>query len=394
MTDTAVVFDPFAPEFHEDPYPTWTAIRESGELVRDAIGIYVVTRYEDVWSLLRDRRVGRDLPYELTKIVLGDGAATERFVTNNLMNYEGPEHLRQRRLMSKPFTPARIRDLEDSTEAIVKELLDAVDDEFDVAEQFSAILPVLVICDLLGLPREDRVRVKPWATTLTQSARTPEAQAAADEAFQNFHDYFEELLREKRHHPDGLLAALAAVEDEGSRLSHDELIENATLLFFAGHETTTNLIGNGVVALIDNPRELARLHRDPTLIPSAVEEMLRYDPPVQTMPRITHEAIDLSIGAIKAGRVMTLSFAAANRDPRAFRDPDTFDVGRTDNHHVGFGNGTHFCLGAHLARLETRLAFEELLRRSATFEIAGDYVRKPVGGLRGFNSLPVRVTRR
>lgn len=395
MADTAVQYDPFSPEFLEDPYPTLAAIRESGELVRDPIGIYLITRYDDVWSLLRDKRVGRDLPFELTRIVAGDGKAVERFFTTSMINYEGREHTRMRLLMSKPFTPGRIRQLEDRTAALVGEMLDGLDDRFDLAADFSLVLPVLVICDLLGIPREDREYIKPWANALAQNPSTPEARLAVEDALENFRGYFEEMVAGRRPYDrNGLFGALLAAEEDGQRLSHDEVIENTAFLFFAGHETTTNLIANGALALIRNPDQRQRLRQHPGLVATAVEEMLRYDSPVQSQPRITHEPIELSCGTLKAGRVISLSFAAANRDPRQFVDPETFDVGRTDNHHVGFGNGTHFCLGAHLARLETRLAFDAFVRRFETLELDGDYVRKPTAGLRGLSSLPVRVTRR
>jgi cytochrome P450 len=332
----------------------------------------------------------------VAKIGIGDGEASERFMSNNMINFEGSEHTRLRRLMSQPFTPGRIRELEQRTAALVDDLLDPLGDEFDVVADLADVLPVLVICELLGLPTEDRLLVRPWAAAIAEASMMfppPDVQAANEAALQSFCDYFSDMLSGRRSYShDGLFAALVAAEEDGERLSHEELIVNSTLLFFAGFETTTNLIGNGMLALLQNPDQLARLRADRSLVPTAVEEMLRYDPPLQSTFRMTHQPIDVVGGTIKANRVISLSFAAANRDPRAFADPDRFDVGRADNHHLGFGNGTHFCLGAHLARLETKLAFDALVARYASIEFAGPVVRKPAGGIRGLGSLPVHVT--
>jgi len=396
MAETATLYDPFAPSFHEDPYPTWTAMRENEPLYRDAMGIYHLTRYEDVWTLVRDRRCGRDVPIELVKLAGGDRPETERFA-ENMINREGAEHTRLRKLMSQPFTPGRIRDLETKVAALVDELLAGVDGHFDAVSEFANILPVLVICDLLGLPRDDRELIRPWADAMARASimfPTEEMQEANAAAIRSFSDYFDDLLAgRRRFDPDGLFAALVAAEEDGHRLSREELIINSTLLFFAGFETTTNLIGNGLLALLANPDQHERLRADPALVSPAVEEMLRYDSPLQTTFRMTHEEIRVIAGTIKANRVVQLSFAAANRDPRMFWDPDQFDVGRTDNHHVGFGSGAHFCLGAHLARLEARLAFHALMDTFGSIELDGSVVRKPSIGIRGLSSLPVRVTR-
>ena len=398
MADTAVRINTSSPGYLEDPFAAWSEVRESDPLYRDPTGIFHVTRYADVWSLLRDRRCGRDLPPEVARLGIGDGEATNRFFEKNMLGIEGPEHTRLRRLMAQPFTPKRIRTLEAQTARLVDELLDPLDEQFDLAAEFALILPVLVICDLLGLPREDRALVRPWADTLASTSTmfpNDEQKAAAESAFQSFWNYFDDMVSGRRPYaPDGLFAAMVTAEDEGGRLSREELIVNASLLFFAGFETTTNLIGDGMLALLRNPEQLERLRRDGSLLPTAVEEMLRYDSPVQSAARFTHEAIEVSDGTIKAGRVITLWFAAANRDPRRFPDPDAFDVGREDNDHLAFGNGTHFCLGAHLARLETRVAVDAFTTRFRSIELDGPYVRKPSAALRGLSSLPVRVSRR
>lgn len=400
MADTAVgaapVYDPFDPAFHEDPYPTWNALREHEPLHRTPMGIYVLTRYEDVWRLLRDRRCGRDIPLELVKFAAGDGPGAEMFMSN-MLNREGPDHTRLRKLMALPFTPGRVRELRQRTRALVEDLLLDVDGEFDVARDLALVLPVLVICELLGLPSEDRDVVRPWATAMADASvmfPSDEAKRANDDALVSFCAYFEDLIAGRRPYADdGLFAALVAAEADGDRLDHEELVVNATLLFFAGFETTTNLIGNGMLALLRHPDELARLRDDRALLPSAVEEMLRYDGPLQTAPRITHEPIETSVGTIKANRVIELGIAAANHDPRQFDEPERFDVGRTDNAHVAFGSGAHFCLGAHLARLEANVAFDTILDTFSAIELAGAPVRKAAPGIRGLESLPVAVTR-
>ena len=398
MADTAVAYDLLGPAFLEDPYPTLAEMREHEPLYRDPMGIYHLTRYSDVWALLRDHRCGRDMPIEVATIGIGDGEVTRRFFTENLLGMEGADHTRLRRLMSGPFTPKRIRDLESSTAVLVDELLRDTGGAFDMIEDFASKLPVYVICDLLGLPREDRELVRPWATTLADNTSmfpTPEQQAANEAANQAFWNYFEDLLAGRRQYSDdGVFAALVAAETEDGRLSRDELIVNSALLFFAGFETTTNLIGNGMLALLRNPGQFDRLRRDPSLVATAVDEMLRYDSPVQTAPRFTHEAIEVSGGTIKANRVINLRLSAANRDPRAFQQPDTFDVGRVPNDHVAFGSGAHFCLGSHLARLEGRLAFDAFVTRYSSIDADGPHVWRQSAGLRGLRTLPVRLTPR
>ena len=396
MADTALVYDPFAPSFHDDPYPTWAALRENEPMHRTQIGTYVLTRHEDVFTLLRDRRLGRDIPPHLVRLAAGDGDLAE-FFTSNLLNKEAPDHTRLRKLMVLPFTPKLIKDLRESVERLVDELLDATDDhDIDVVRDLGGVLPVLVICELLGLPPEDRERVRPWAVALANASTVfppDDVRSAADAALQEFKAYFEDQIPKVREHGRGLLAALAVAEADGDRLSHDELIVNAVLLFFAGFETTTNLIGNGMLALLGEPAEMHRLRDDPRMLPTAVDELLRYDSPLQSSLRITHDDVELPTGRIKANRVIELSLAAANRDPRAFNDPDHLDIGRADNPHVAFGSGVHFCLGAHLARLEGEAAFGGLLRRYDSIELAGAPVRKASASIRGLESLPVRVSR-
>jgi cytochrome P450 len=396
MAATAVLYDPFAPAFHEDPYPVLAELREHEPMHRTGLGIYVLTRHEDVFALLRDRRLGRDIPPELVAFAAGTGPMAE-FFDSNLLNKEAPDHTRLRKLMVMPFTPKLIRDLRASIEVLVDDLLDAAgDEEIDVVRDLGAILPVLVICELLGLPSEDRERVRPWATALADASTTiptPDARAAGDMAILSFREYFERKLPRLKANGRGLLAQLAVAEMDGQRLRHDELIMNAVLLFFAGFETTTNLIGNGMLALLSNPDEMRRLRDDQALLSTAVDELLRYDTPVQSALRYTHDEVETASGTIKRNRVIELSLAGANRDQRAFARPDRLDVGRVDNPHVAFGSGVHFCLGSHLARLEGEVAFGKLLARYRSIEQAGAPVRKTSPSIRGLESLPGAVKR-
>ncbi len=400
MLDMSVRYDPFDPAFRDDPYPTWTALRESEPMHRSPIGVYVLTRYADVWNLLRDHRTSREIPMELVYFAVGDGATAQSFM-GNLLNTEAPDHTRLRKLLARAFTPKLVRDLRPRVTALVDDLLDGAEaaggETVDIAEAIGAVLPILVVGDLLGVPGEDADMVRPWAGAMARTSTVlpaAEDRAASDDAVIAYRGYFEDLLSGRRTmNPDGLLAAMAGAE-EAEGISHEELISNATLLYFAGFETTTNLIGNGVLALLRNPDECRRLWGDPQLVATAVDEMLRYDSPVQTTVRYTSEPVEVAGGTINARRVVELSLAAANRDPRAFEDPERFDVGRAANDHVAFGTGRHFCLGARLARLEGEVLLERMIDRYSAIEQAGDVVRKESVSLRGLESLPLRVTRR
>lgn len=400
MVETATRYDPFDAGFREDPYPTWQELREHEPLHRSAFGIYVLTRYEDVWALLRDHRTSREIPIELVYLSAGSGATAESFM-GNLLNKEAPDHTRLRKLLATAFTPRLVRDLRQRVVALVDEVLDDAEAhggrQIDLAAEIGAVLPVLVVGSVLGLPAEDAYMVRPWAAAMANASTimpTPEDRVASDDAVVAYRSYFEQCLSgQRRLVPDGLLAVMARAE-AAHIISHEELIANATLLYFAGFETTTNLIGNGMLALLRHPDQMTRLWGQPELVPTAVEEMLRYDSPVQTSVRWTSEPVDVIGGTIKARRVIEISLAAANHDPRVFADPERLDIGRSNNPHVAFGTGRHFCLGARLARLEGEVLLGRMVDRYSAIEQAGPIVRKPSVGLRGLESLPVRVTRR
>ena len=280
-----------------------------------------------------------------------------------------PDHTRLRTLVSKAFTPRAIESLRGRIEQMVDALLDVAVDrgEMDLIADLAYPLPASVICEMLGVPLQDRDRLREWSADIARSldaviVSDPEVIARANAAGVALREYFERLVAERRRAPRAdILSGLIAAEEAGDRLSTDELFATVILLFLAGHETTANLIGNGMLALLRHPAELARLRDDPALIESAVEELLRYDSPVQRVSRITTADVVIGDRTIPAGSLAMALLAAANRDPAYFPDPDRLDVARRDNRHLAFGSGIHFCLGAPLARLEGRIVFAALL---------------------------------
>jgi cytochrome P450 len=289
-----------------------------------------------------------------------------------------PDHTRLRSLVSKAFTPRRAEQVSERVQRIVDEMLDRVESRrhVELLTELAYPLPARVICELLGVPAADSdfiVRcARPLATGLDPSPmRSPTTLTEADQATRAFVEYLERLITDRRRQPgDDLLSALIAAETDGDRLAHDELVSTLVLLLIAGHETTANLIGNGVLALLRNPAELARLRADPGLDATAVDELLRYDSPVQMTQRITLDDVTLGDVTIGPGRIVIAILAAANHDPAVFDEPERLDVGRTPNPHLAFGSGPHYCIGAALARLEARIAIGTLVRRFPGLRLA------------------------
>lgn len=390
MTASVVAFDRSDPSFLDNPYPMWTLLRDRDPVHVTANGTYLVTRHEDVSRLLRERRCGREIPQRLVRLAAGSGQTTTSFL-GSVLNMEGARHARLRRLMLPRFTPHAVHGHADRVAAVVDELLDrAGTGRFDLIDAVAGDLPVLVICDLLGLPREDCPVLKEHIAGLIDASMllpTPQALARSDRANEFFAEYFERRSAGR----GALLAELRAAREAGAMTSN-ELAANATLMLFAGNETTTNSIGNGVLALLEHPHALARLRREPRLLPAAVEELLRYDSPVQTTLRWTAHPIDLPTGRLVARRFVEVSLAAANRDPRAFDRPDELVLDREANPHVAFGHGPHLCLGAHLARLASHLVLRRLLDRYPRIEMDGPPVRLASLWNRGLTQLPLRVS--
>ena len=315
-----------------------------------------------------------------------------------MLTMDPPDHTRLRRLVSGTFSPRAIAALETRIREVTEQLLSSVDGAagFDLIDTLAFPLPIAVICHLLGVPAEDQASFRTWghdvATTLDpQSAPTAETQTRSSELALTA--YLRELVRTRRADPDdSLLSALIAAEEEGDRLSSDELVSTALLLLVAGFETTVNLIGNGAVALLGEHEPWQQLGEEPALIPAAVEELLRYDSPVQMTSRIAAEDAEVDGAVIPRGGSIIVAIGGVNRDPDVFDEPDRLRIDRPDaSRHLAFSLGIHHCLGAVLARLEARVAIEELTRRYPALEMAGTPIRRPLLVLRGFESVPVRV---
>jgi cytochrome P450 len=392
------------PEGKADPYPRYAAIREHAPAFRSAIGLVVVARYDDCQWVLRDPRFGKsENDYAWEQYGLSEQEWRQRFPEfetrmRSMLGLNPPDHTRLRRLVAKAFTPKTVDNLRPDIERLTDELLDGLHGTVDVIPELALKLPIAVISEMLGVPESYRTELQPLVRTAVAALEFMpplEQLEAVARAAGEIADRFEGLIAERRSDPTGdLLSELIHVEEQGDQLGHDELIATVILLFAAGFETTTNLIGNGLLALLDHPAELARLRADRSLLRTAIEELLRWDSPVQLDGRSALEDVDVHGVAMNAGEQIVTLLGAANRDPRAFADPDRFDVGRDGTQPMSFGAGIHYCLGAALARAEGQIVFERLLDRFPSIEPAwGDerprYRNSIV--LRGLESLPVHL---
>ncbi|MEE8313552.1 MAG: cytochrome P450 [Myxococcota bacterium] len=386
----------------EDPYPGYAELREQQPVFRVPVaagpGMWLVSRYADVHTALRDDRFSTQRqPVLGTRQPSGTMALQAGMFGRTMLSTDPPEHTRLRRLVSKAFTPRRVEQLRPRVEEIVDELLLPAtrSKEIDVISELSGPLPAIVIGELLGVPTEDHPRFRALSNQLLSSMGPPSPMSNGGRSFgagAELTGYLDGIIAERRAEPrDDLISAMIAAQEERDALTGQELLATSLLLLIAGYETTTNLIGNGVLALLRNPDELERLRAEPELLPTAVEEFLRYDSPVQATARVAREEIELRGEKIPAGaRVMTL-IGAANRDPEQFEDPDRLDVSRADNPHLSFGQGIHSCLGAPLARLEAQIAFDALLGRFPSWQLVPDALeRRPNPLLRGLAKLPIR----
>ncbi|HJV08708.1 MAG TPA: cytochrome P450 [Acidimicrobiales bacterium] len=377
------------PEGRADPYPRYAALRERAPVHRSTFGMWTLTGYDDCQQLFRHPGVGKDFSSAMNSLGLTDAdrEAQDRFRNDrsNMLLTDPPDHTRLRGLVTRAFTPRTVEALRPRIVALVDELLDTFSGEgpsgpgsgveVEVMDALAFPLPVTVIGDMLGVPASDRAALRPLVRSVTailELAVTPEALAEATEADSRLSDYFADLVAERRASPrDDLLTKLIEAEDKGDQLTEHELISTAILLFAAGFETTTHLIGNGLLALLRHPDQLARLRADRSLLPRAVEELLRYDSPVQIAARSTYEDFSVGGSTIPAGSLVLAMLGAANRDPARFDDPDRLDVGRDQGPPISFGGGIHFCLGAALARAEGQIVLDRLLARFSTMELAG-----------------------
>ncbi len=404
MTQTAdYVFDPFAPGFTDDPYPEYARLRASGPVHEHPLGFWVVSAYDEVNALLRsghsveERHVAPGPLQALQGEIYGE--QEERSNGLSMLDKDPPDHTRLRKLVSRAFTPKTIAALEPEVERLVDEALDAMSDagEVDLVEALAYPLPFNVITQMLGMPEADHARMRELAGVIVRSLEpVVDADAlreimAADEELSGI--ALDVIERKRRQPADDLLTALIRAEDDGDVLDDDELVAQVLLLYIAGHETTVNLIANGVLALLRNPDQLALLRERPDLAGNAVEELLRYDSPVQMSRRITLEPYDIDGVEVPAGSFVIASLAAANRDPDKWGpDADQLRIDREEaRSHVSFGAGVHHCLGAALARLEGRVAISRLVDRFADLALDGEPTWNGRINLRGPQHLPVRV---
>jgi cytochrome P450 len=381
-----VDFQPYDPEFAADPYPTYRRLREQSPIFYSPdFGLTFFTRYEDIVKLLADRRVGRSMDPVLTPEKLADRHRAEdgdrlpnydRFVRSNLLETEGLQHARLRQLLSKTFSPRRIGALRGRIQELVDGLLQHIipRGQMEFMEELAVPLPVYVISELLGWPEEDRNRLRPWSAAIVklyEKDHTRADEARAEAATAEFAEMLTRLVNERREAPAGdLISALVQVESEGERLSPDELIATCMLLLNAGHEATVNAAGNSVLALLRHPDQLERLKANPSLLHTAIEEMLRYDSPLHFFHRYVLEGFEYKGFEFIKGDTIGYLYGSANRDPEAFEDADKLDIARDPNRHIAFGRGVHFCIGAPLARLELEVLFSTLLRRIPGIQLA------------------------
>jgi pimeloyl-[acyl-carrier protein] synthase len=390
---------------HRDPYPLYSRLRTESPVHLNFSGVWLLTRYADVQSILRDPSVysndsrHSDL-YRVFMASIGDrdlgplGDDTAR----SMLFTDPPDHDRLRGLVSQAFTARRIEAMRPRIQEIADALIAeaAASGEFEVVARLAYPLPLTVICQMLGVPVADRHLFHRWSQELVpviDPLVTLDVLDRANVAATAFHEYFDALAAERRSHPrDDLLSALIQAEDEGERLTHQELRTTCVLLLVAGHETTVNLISNGTLALLQHPSQLEALRAEPSLVRNAVEEMLRYDSPVQLVGRTLLRDVEIDGRQISRGDQVVGIIGAANRDPAQFPEPDRFDVGRRDIRHLSFSGGIHFCLGAQLARTEGQVAIGSLVRRFPRLERAvGQLEWRDTVTLRGLKSLPVSV---
>ena len=392
------------PAFFADPYPVYRRLREEAPVFRsEAIGAWLLTRYDDVSATVRDPR--RFSSRERFSAVLDPLSAAERdhlrpladHFAVGLLGSDPPDHTRLRGLINRAFTPRVVEGLRPRVETLVEGFLDAAEErgEMDFIADFAYPLPATVIAELLGAPPGARDDFKRWSDGILAFQGTGRATPAlldrAQRDLLEMRAFLGDLLAARRRVPtEDLLGRLVAAEAEGDKLSEAELLTTCVTLLTAGHETTTNLLGNGLYSLLRYPDEMARLRAAPELMPTAVEEMLRYESPLQRNPRRLAEDVALGGHIMRRGDFVLQVLGSANRDPARFPDPDRFDVGRRPNRHLAFGHGIHFCLGAPLARLEATIAFGAMLRRLPNLRLTGDGVRwQEHGLLRSLTALPV-----
>ncbi|HEV7733485.1 MAG TPA: cytochrome P450 [Candidatus Binatia bacterium] len=387
----------FTTEGRSNPYPLYHQLREAQPVHRSALGMWVLSRYDDCWAAARDPRLGKDYARQVAQRFGPDWREHPSLTAgeHSILNTTGPEHSRLRKLVSKSFTPRMIENLKPVIARVVGDLLEPIAEAGggNVLEAVGFPLPVTIIGEMLGVPRADHPRFRVLVRNLVailEMQPTAEQLAGADAAQVEIRTYFLALIAEKRRRPvDDLLSNLATVEVGGDWLSDDEIATMASLLFAAGFETTTNLFGNGLLALLRHPEQLALLRRDPSLVANLPDELLRYDGAVHLVSRITEAAVEVGGVTIPAGEQVFALLGAGNRDPGRYEHPDRLDVTRTEVQPLTFGGGVHFCLGAALARAEIEITFRTLVQRFDRIALDGEPVFQDRLTLRGLHALDV-----
>jgi cytochrome P450 len=397
-------FDPSDPGFVRDPYPAYAELREHARVCYDAeTDHWLVARYADVDALLRDRRLGRTYRHVATDEAMGRATPDPalrpfwHLIEHGILDMEPPAHTRVRRLVNRAFSPKMVESMRSPIQRLMDELVDAVPGgtPFDLIGTIAEPLPVAVIAELLGIPPADHHLLRPWSADICRMYELdpgPQDERVAVAASVAFSDYLRALARDRRIRPTGdLISEMTLVVDDGQRLTEDELIGTCVLLLNAGHEATVNVTASGWWTLFRHPDQLARLRSEASLVPRAVEELMRWDTPLHLFERWALEPIEIDGTLVPRGAEFGLLFAAANRDPAIFPRPDAFDITRDPNPHLTFGAGIHFCLGAPLARIELQTSFATVLRRLPELRVVEEPAWKPNYIIRSLRELRVEA---
>ena len=387
--ESGISFDLTSRKIRANPYEVYERLRSKDPIHRmRLINAWALTEYDDAMAILQDHR----------RFSSGENKL-EYAPYRTMLDLDPPDHTRLRSLVSKAFTPRSVALLGPRIEEIAAELLDdlADKDSFDLISDFAFPFPVIVIAEMLGIPSEDRDKFNVWSNDIALAVEpilSGEEIVRVERASDEIIEYFESIIEQRRRQPrDDMLSALLAAEEEGDRLTHDELLGTLMLLLVAGNETTRSLIGNGMLALLKNPDQLQRLRENPDLLESAIDEMLRYDSPVQFIIRVVMEDVEFKGKRFRAGQKVLLLVGASNRDPSVFAEPGAMDIGRQEKSHLSFGRGIHYCLGSPLALLEARVAFANLIERFSSIELVSEPEFRDQIVLRGVESLWIRVGR-
>lgn len=399
-----LAFDPWDPAFLADPYPAYAELRARGRVHWfEPTNQWLVPHHADVSALLRDRRLGRTYQHRFTHEDFGRTAPLPEHEPFHVLNDHGmldlepPDHTRIRRLVSKAFTPRTVEQLKPYVRRLAGDLVAALVEKGggDLLTDVAEPLPVSVIAEMLGIPESDRAQLRPWSADICgmyELNPSEETAAKAVRASVEFSDYLRELIAARRKEPgEDLISGLIAAHDEDDRLTEQEMISTAVLLLNAGHEATVNATVNGWWALFRNPGQLAALRADHSLVPSAIEELMRYDTPLQLFERWVLDEVEIDGTTIPRGAEIAMLFGSANHDPEVFTDPERLDLTRKENPHISFSAGIHYCIGAPLARIELAASMTALLEKAPTLRLAAEPDRKPNFVIRGLEGLAVEL---